>query len=428
MIRGRKFALFAAGAASALCLVLLVHAALAVPKRYSPYRKLNIFTRVLGYIENNYVEHVDDKKLIYGAIKGMMDTLDPHSTFMSPEIYKQMKVETTGEFGGIGIEVEIRNSWLTIVTPLDGTPAQRAGLRPGDQIRVLNGKSTRGMRMHQAVRAMRGARGTRMGLGIKRKGHKKLLRFQVVRDVIQIISVTYRELEQGIGYLRIKNFSDRTHMGVKKALDLMARKRKLKGLILDLRNNPGGLLDQAVLVADVFVSGGTIVRTAGHRGKVLDVERAHSRGTLTGFPMICLVNGGSASASEIVAGALQDHKRAVIMGTRSFGKGSVQTIIDLEDGSGLKLTVARYYTPSGRSIQEHGITPDIVVHHRPPPAKQEKVKREKDLQRHLTNETQKAKPAPVKRLKDFQLQTALDYLKAADIFGRQAGRNRSRVR
>ena len=418
MSKHRSIALFVSGAAAALCVVMVIHAASAGPKRYSPYRKLNIFTRVLSYIENNYVQHVDDRRLIYGAIKGMMDTLDPHSTFMTPEQYRQMKVETKGEFGGIGIEVEIRKGWLTVVTPLEGTPAHRAGLRPGDQIRTIEGKSTRGLQMHQAIRAMRGPRGTRVKIVVRRPGHRKLLRFQIVRDVIKIISVNYRELEPGIGYIRLKNFQDRTDTGVKEAVEVMQKKRKLRGLILDLRNNPGGLLDQAVLVADIFLSKGTIVRTAGKRGRLMEEEKAHSRGTLDGFPMICLVNGGSASASEIVAGALQDHKRAVVMGTSTFGEGSVQTIIDLEDGSGLKLTVARYYTPSGRSIQEYGILPDILVHSRPPRTIKEKIKREKDLKRHLANRSGTKKSTVRMRLKDFQLQTALDYLRAAKIFGR----------
>ena len=418
MSRHRSVALVAGGAAAALCVVLLVHAASAGPKRYSPYRKLNTFTRVLSYIENNYVEHVDDKRLIYGAIKGMMNTLDPHSTFMPPEQYKQMKVETQGEFGGIGIEVEIRGGWLTVVTPLEGTPAHKAGLQPGDQLRAIDGKSTRGMQMYQAVRAMRGPRGTRVKVSVKRRGHKKLLSFQIVRDVIKIISVNYRELAPRIGYIRLKNFQDRTNLGIKNAVEILQKKQKLKGLILDLRNNPGGLLDQAVLVADLFLTKGTIVRTTGQKGRIMDEEKAHSRGTIKGFPMICLVNGGSASASEIVAGALQDHKRAVIMGTQTFGKGSVQTIIDLEDGSGLKLTVARYYTPSGRSIQEHGIRPDIVVHSRPPRSATDKIKRERDLKRHLPNEVRKKQATVRMRLKDFQLQTALDYLKAAEIFNK----------
>jgi carboxyl-terminal processing protease len=416
MSRARSVAIFFAGAAITLTVVIAIQAASALPKGYSPYRKLNIFARVLTYVENNYVEYVDDSKLIYGAIKGMMDTLDPHSTFMPPDQYKQMKVDTQGEFGGVGIEVEVRDKWITVVAPLEGTPAERAGIKPGDQIRAINGKSTEDMRLFEAVRAMRGPRGTRVRITIKRQGVKKLLKFEIVRDIIKIVSVSSKMLAPSVGYVRLKKFQERTDEQLKLALDRMIKKGKLRGLILDLRNNPGGLLDQAVRVADLFVESGLIVRTKGKRGRLMDSEKAHSKGTYSGFPMICLVNGGSASAAEIVAGALQDHKRAVVIGTGTFGKGSVQTIIDLDDGSGLKLTIARYYTPKGRSIQERGIAPDILVQETPPPARKRKLKREKDLKRHLPSEGKKGFKVQQKRLKDFQLQTALDYLKAAEIF------------
>jgi len=422
--RARGLALFLAGGAVALVATLALDAATALPKGYSPYRKLNIFARVLTYVENNYVEVVDDSKLIYGAIKGMMDTLDPHSTFMPPEMYKQMKVETEGEFGGVGIEVEIRDSWITVVSPLEGTPAQRAGLRPGDVIEAIDGKSTRGMRLHEAVRAMRGPRGTRVKITVRRAGKKERLDFTIVRDIIKIVAVTSKVLQPGIGYIRLKRFQERTARQLKDALQRIIKaaeseKGKLRGLILDLRNNPGGLLDQAVHVADLFVDGGLIVRTSGKRGRMVEEEKAHAKGTFKGFPMVCLVNEGSASAAEIVAGALQDHKRAVVIGTRTFGKGSVQTIIDLEDGSGLKLTIARYYTPKGRSIQELGIDPDIVVQERAPAVRKKRTKREADLARHLRRDKPTKNAAPAKRLKDFQLQTALDYLKAAEIFRAQ---------
>jgi carboxyl-terminal processing protease len=388
----------------------------AVPKRYSPYRKLNVFARVLTYIENNYVEHVDDSKLIYGAIKGMMGSLDPHSVFMPPKQYQQLKADTQGEFGGLGIEVEIRDGWLTVVSPLEGTPAAKAGMRSGDQIRAIEGKTTRGMTMDQAVRRMRGPRGTRIRITVQRPSVKKPLKFEIVRDVIKIVSVSSKLIAPGVGYIRIKTFQERTDVYLRQAIEGMRKKGKLKGLVLDLRNNPGGLLDQAVRVADLFIGKGMIVRTIGKGGRVMDKEKAHSRGTFSGFPMICLVNGGSASASEIVAGALQDHRRAVVLGTQTFGKGSVQTIIELDDGSGLKLTVARYYTPKGRSIQERGIAPDIIVQPKAPKTRKVKGKRERDLKGHLRNRQRKQKPADRKRLKDFQLQTALDYLRAAAIF------------
>jgi carboxyl-terminal processing protease len=420
MRRTTAIALFLAGAASALVLGIAVDRARALPKGYSPYRKLDVLARVLTYVENNYVEHVDGQRLIYGAVKGMMESLDPHSTFLTPAQYRQMKMDTQGEFGGLGVEVEVKDGWLTVIAPLEGTPAHRAGLKPGDELREIEGKSTQGIRMHDAVQAMRGPRGTRVRLTVRRPGLRKLLHFEIVRDVIKVVAVTSRLLEPGLLYARLKNFQEGTDRQLQKAVkDALAKNGgKLRGLILDLRGNPGGLLDQSVRVADLFLEKGMIVRTTAKGGRVMDEEKAHARGTLPAFPIICLINGGAASASEIVAGALQDHKRAVLMGTRSFGKGSVQTIIDLPDGSGLKLTVARYFTPSGRSIQEMGIEPDIVVEERPPRAIQEKIKREKDLERHLkpTGSAGTGAKSPRQSLDDFQLQTAYDYLRAAEIF------------
>lgn len=420
MKQGKYIIGFLSGLVVTICTVLVLQAAGAVPKAYSPYRKLNIFARVLTMIENNYVEPVDNSKLMYGAIKGMMESLDPHSSFLTPEQYRQLRMDTQGEFGGLGIEVEIRNGWLTIVSPIEGTPAYQIGLRSGDEIREINGKSTQGIRMHEAVQMMRGPRGTRVKIAIRRPGRPGLLQFEVVRDIIKIVSVTHRMLDPGIGFIRIKSFQNGVVQHVQKALQEMFAKGQLRGLVLDLRNNPGGLLEQAVRIADLFIPSGLIVRTTGKGGRMMDEEHAHSKGTFTGFPIICLINGGSASASEIVAGALQDHKRAVLMGTRSFGKGSVQTIIDLNDGSGLKLTVARYFTPSGRSIQEMGIEPDILVEERAPSVIAEKIKREKDLEGHLPSTSQKEQAKPRLQLNDFQLQTALDYLRATEIFRSQA--------
>ncbi|MCB9556270.1 MAG: S41 family peptidase [Deltaproteobacteria bacterium] len=393
----------------------------AVPRGYSPYRKLGLFARVLSYVENNYVNHVDGTQLIYGAIRGMMQSLDTHSVFLTPDQYKQLRADTQGQFSGIGIEVEFRQQRLTVVAPLEGTPAYRAGIRSGDEITHIDGASTREMRMDQAVRAMRGRQGTAVKLQIARPGAKEPLTLSVMRDVIKIVSVTSKRLTPQIGYIRIKNFQERTAESLRRALRTLREKPAIRGLVLDMRNNPGGLLDQAIQSADLLLSKGRIVTTIGKGGRVLDRESAHRAGTFEGFPIVCLVNGGSASAAEILAGALQDHKRAVIMGEQTFGKGSVQTIIELADGSGLKLTVARYFTPAGRSIQEHGITPDILVQSTEPPKRRatDKVLREKDLKRHLSGEPSQSKPGQRSRLKDFQLQTALDYLRAAQIFRTQ---------
>jgi carboxyl-terminal processing protease len=418
-------------------------AALALPKKFSPYHKLNIFTRVLSYVENNYVETVDHDELVYGAIKGMLDTLDPHTSYLKPDQYKEMKVETTGEFGGIGIEVEPRpvgdgskESVLTVMSAIEGTPAWKAGLQTGDQILKIDDAATRNMNMDEAVRRMRGKKGTPVSVTIGRpgpKGWKDPKTFTLNREIIHIDNVVARSLEPGFGYIKLKQFSENTGRDLEQSLEKLEKDApagKLQGLVLDLRNNPGGLLDQAVRVSDAFLDSGLIVRTEGKSGRVIDEEKAHSRGTRAGFPMIVLVNGGSASASEIVAGALQDHGRAVIMGTQTFGKGSVQTIIELEDGSALKLTIARYYTPSGRSIQEHGITPDVMV---------EQVKmadliaqhgdepqqKEKDLHRHLKNPTQLKGAGSVYAYgaigDDFQLKTAFDQLKAWKIFANPPG-------
>ncbi len=407
-------------------------AALAVPAKHSPYRKLNIFTRVLSYVENNYVEDVDQDKLIYGAIKGMLDTLDPHTSFMDPAQYRDMKSETTGQFGGVGIEVEVRDNVLTIMATIEGTPAAKAGLTTGDQILKIEETSTRGLSIDDAIARMRGKKGQPVKLTVGRKAWKEPHTLTLVRDIIKVENVTLKTLEPGYGYVRIKQFTENADRELADALDQLEKDTPdghLRGLVLDLRNNPGGLLDQAVRIADQFIDNGLIVRTEGKGGRVIDEEKAHQRGTRLGFPIICLVNGGSASASEIVAGALQDHKRAVIMGTQTFGKGSVQTVIELDDGSALKLTIARYYTPSGRSIQEHGITPDVVVEKihmadLKPDHTDEPDKKERDLAGHLPNPQAARPPAQTVAAigDDFQLHTALDYLKAWQIFSTPGGK------
>ncbi len=327
------------------------------------YRKLDIFARVLSYVENNYVEAVDEQKLVYGAIKGMLGTLDPHTMFLAPDEYKDMKVDTSGEFGGLGIELAQEDGGIVVISPIDDTPAARAGILPRDKILKIDGEATKAMSTAAAVKKMRGPPGTKVQLTILRDGFTAPRDFTLLRDRVRIVSVEPKLHPGGVGHVRIKNFQDRTDAYLKKALDELRKKnggKELSGLVLDLRNNPGGLLDQAVRVSDRFLTDGVIVTTEG-RNRTPEVEKAHPADTEAPYPMIVLVNGGSASASEIVAGALQDHRRAVIMGQKSFGKGSVQTVIDLEDGSGLKLTIARYLTPSGTSIQGRGIFPDAEV-------------------------------------------------------------------
>jgi carboxyl-terminal processing protease len=406
--------------------------AAAAPRKASSPSKLAMFSRVLSYVESQYVEDVDQDDLVYGAIKGMLDSLDPHTTFLRPEQYREMKNDTSGQFAGIGIEVDQRDGVLTVVSVLEGTPAARAGLFAGDQVLRIDDQATRGMMDY--IQKMRGKRGAQVALTVQRSGWKEPRSFVMVRDIIRIRSVESFLLEPGYGVLKVKQFTDNIDREVDAQLAAMERESggKLSGLVLDLRNNPGGLLDQAVRLADIFIESGLIVRTEGRGGRILDEERARPEGTRLGFPIICLVNGGSASAAEIVAGALQDHGRALVMGTQTFGKGSVQTIVELEDGSALKLTIARYYTPSGRSIQEKGIAPDVVVDQvRLADGKlvvrDEPSQKERDLQGHLKNRQRLATesgPPPgysviaqrAAQGEDFQLRTAYDYLKAWHLF------------
>ncbi len=398
------------------------------------YHQLKLFSQVLDLVERDYVEPVKPKKLIYGAIQGMLSSLDPHSAFMKPEDFKELQVETKGKFTGIGIEITIKDGVLTVVSPIEGTPAFKAGIQANDKILKINGKSTKNMTLIQAVKLLRGPKGTTVTISIYRSGWNKLKDIKLVRDVIPIKSVRSKVLESGYGYVRITNFQAKTEKELKKALRGLEDKVKLKGLIIDLRNNPGGLLDQAVAVSDEFLESGLIVYTDGRLEDskmrfYAKPNRVHHR-----YPIVILVNGGSASASEIVAGALQDNKRAVIVGTQTFGKGSVQTIIPLEEGAAIRLTTARYYTPSGRSIQAKGITPDIVVPF-VPPLKEDQEKdvfhfiKEKDLEGHLKGDgedsgkkknssAKKGKEADAAELlkKDNQLREALRILKAFNIY------------
>jgi carboxyl-terminal processing protease len=397
------------------------------------YKNLELFTEVLREVEKHYVEPEDPQKLIYGAIKGMVSSLDPHSSFMTKDEYQELMTETKGSFSGVGIEITIKDDVLMVVSPIEGTPAYKAGIKPGDMIIKIEGKSTKGMTLLDAVKNIRGPKGTEIELTVAREGKGAPLTFKIKRDVIPLKSVRYYRLSPNVGYVRISNFQGNTTKDLKAALHDLENGHALKGLVLDLRNNPGGLLSQAVKVSDLFLDKGVIVSTRG-RDSSQDISMsAHENGTERNYPIIVLVNGGSASASEIVAGALQDNKRALILGTRTFGKGSVQTIIPLADGSGIRLTTARYYTPSGRSIQLSGILPDIKVEFVPPSDKKAVKKphflREEDLKGHMENdgpagEKEKGKPqekdGPVKELlaKDNQVRYALQLLESWDIFSR----------
>lgn len=332
----------------------------------SGYRSLDVFARVLAHVENSYVDEIDDTRLIYGAIKGMLSVLDPYTIFLAPDELATIRDDTAGEFGGLGIELSEQEgeAGLVVVAPLDDTPASRAGIQAGDQILAIDGEPTEGMTIHGAVKLTRGSPGTKISLRIMREGFTAPRTFELRRAVVRLQSVEARLYPDGYGYVRIKHFQEKTDDALGKALVRLRKEngdKDLKGLVLDLRNNPGGLLDQAVRVADRFLAKGVIVSTRGRGGRPMEIQRAHQAGTEPNYPLVVLVNEGSASASEIVAGALQDHGRAVVMGTNTFGKGSVQTVIDLEDGSGLKLTIARYYTPKQRSIQGVGIVPDVHV-------------------------------------------------------------------
>jgi carboxyl-terminal processing protease len=329
------------------------------------YRQLNLFGDVFERVRADYVEKPDDAKLVEQAINGMLNGLDPHSSYMDAKSFKDMQVQTRGEFGGLGIEVTMEDGLVKVVTPIDDTPAAKAGVMANDIITQLDGEQVQGLTLNQAVEKMRGPVNTKIKLTIMRKGQDKPIEVSITRDIIRVRSVRSRVEGDDVGFVRISQFNEQTSEGLKKAIaDITAQvgKDKLRGYILDLRNNPGGLLDQAIAVSDAFLERGEIVSTRGRNAE--ETQRYSARpGDLTnGKPVIVLINGGSASASEIVAGALQDHKRAAILGTRSFGKGSVQTIIPLGNNNGaLRLTTARYYTPSGKSIQAKGIVPDIEV-------------------------------------------------------------------
>jgi carboxyl-terminal processing protease len=358
------------------------------------YKNLELFAEVLRQIERNYVEIEDPKGLIYSAIKGMVQGLDPHSSFMTKEEHQDLLMETKGSFSGVGIEITMRENTIVVVSPIEGSPAYEAGVEAGDRIIKIDDKSTIDMTLLDAVKNIRGEKGTKVRLTIMREGQEKPLEFSLVRNVIPLKSVRHYRLTPSIGYVRVSNFQAKTTEDLVSALDALEKGGKVEGLILDLRNNPGGLLSQAIEVSDLFLDSGIIVSTKGRDSSQNMEVTAQKDERDRKYPLVVLVNGGSASAAEIVAGALQDNKRALVLGTRTFGKGSVQTILPLSDGSGLRLTTARYYTPSGRSIQVSGISPDVEVKLVPAVEEDEKEKarrviREKDLKGHMINEKAK---------------------------------------
>lgn len=392
-----------------------------------PIDELRQLAEIFGKIKAGYVENVSDKQLLKDAIEGMLGGLDPHSTFLDVESYKDIRIGTEGKFGGLGIEVTQENGFIKVVAPIDDTPAKAAGVKSGDLITRIDGSPIKDLSLSDAVKMMRGEPGSSIRLTIIRDGREKPLDIVIKRAIIKIASVKSRVLDdQGYGYLRITQFQSTTAELLKSHIETIKKKLggTIKGLVLDLRNNPGGVLSGAVAVSDAFLSKGEIVSTRGRsEGSALSFS-ATPNDDLSGAPMVVLVNGGSASASEIVAGALQDHNRAIIMGTKTFGKGSVQTILPMDDGSALKITTARYYTPDDRSIQETGIIPDVIVEDlklsKKQPNTNGKPLREEDLAGHLENtkrSTKKTKPDATEDAteRDYQLQEALNLLKGLNI-------------
>ncbi len=394
------------------------------------YKQLGIFAKTLQWIREDYVEEPKNKELIYGALRGLLGSLDPHSSFMTPEEFKEFKSDIEGRFEGIGLEVGIKDNALTVISALDGTPAHRADLRTGDKILKIDGVSTREIGLPESVKKIRGRRGSSVLLQVLHLGTKDPVEVSVKRDIIRMKSVQSELIENRFGYFKISSFQEKTGDELAKALtqlqNQLAKKsgQTLDGIILDFRSNPGGPLDEAVKVADLFLEDGIIVRTMS-RTKEVDRKEAKKQGNEPKGPIVLLVNEGTASASEIVAGALQDHHRATIMGVTSFGKGSVQTLMELDDGSAVKLTIAKYYTPSGRSIQAEGIKPDVEVKN-PSSKRRGKAFREKDLKGHLkseshsaaaaekidkTPETQGSDEDTSSNIQDFQKEKAIEYLK-----------------
>ncbi len=385
------------------------------------YRQLDLFGDVLERVRSDYVEEPNDTKLIEAAINGMLNDLDPHSAYLSPKHFRDMQVQTRGEFGGLGIEVTMENGVVKVVAPIDETPAAKAGVMPNDLITHLDGEQIVGLTLEQAVEKMRGRVNTPITLTVVRKGREEPFDIKIVRDIIRINAVKAR-VEDDIAYIKVTTFNEQTHSNLVRSMETMKREigSKLKGYVIDLRNNPGGLLDQAIAVSDDFLERGAIVLTKGRNNEETQRSQARPGDLADGKPVVVLINGGSASASEIVAGALQDHKRATIIGTRSFGKGSVQTIIPLGANGAIRLTTARYYTPSNRSIQAKGIDPDIKIEQELPDELKDKraakPRGEASLRGHLKNEKEEEESGssayvPREAEKDTQLQFALKYLR-----------------
>ncbi len=420
----------------------------AVLNRNDRYKNLELFQKILQFVERNYVDPTQNDDLVHGAIKGMLETLDPHSNFLTSEVYRDMKIDTSGKYGGLGIEVGIKDEVLTVIVPMEESPAWRAGIQPGDRIVRINGESTKGYSLSEAISKMRGKNGSSINLTLYRKGWSRFKNLTMKREEIKVKSVRSLELEPGFGYVKLSSFNEHAAQEVKKAIEKLESKGKLKGLIFDLRMNPGGLLDQAVEVTSLFLDEGVVVSTVGKDPSQRELRMAKKGEARKELPLVVLVNSSTASAAEIVSAALQDHHRAMILGETTFGKGSVQSIIDLGNDMGLKLTIARYFSPSGASIQERGVVPDIVLdEYDPKLLAQARIKREstreRDLRGHLVNpESQKTRddftlqefkekgkpggvdeeeggemsPVKVDPREDYQTREALKYLKSFEVF------------
>jgi len=419
---------------------LSARAEISQEEQQKTYQQLEVFANILSLLQDNYVEEIDSKETINGAIRGLLYSLDPHSSYLEPEEYKELQEETQGQFSGIGIEITIKDDVLSVISPIEGTPADLAGLKAKDIIVEINGEKTKEMGAFEAVKRLRGPKGSDVTISISREGWEELKTFTLKRDLIPLQSVKAHFLEPGLAYTRITNFQSHTTSDYVDALSRLAKQEPIRGLILDLRNNPGGLLNQAVSISDTFLEDGMIVSTKGRTEEQNMSFKAHKTPEDYKYPLVVLVNEGSASASEIVAGAIQDHKRGIIVGTRTFGKGSVQTIIPLPGEAGLRLTTARYYTPAGKSIQAQGITPDVEVTFIPYATETDQKKaapktrlREADLKNHIQGSQEKqvqpeedgeaildelpdSETISLQLEQDNQLRTALNILKSLNLY------------